>query len=625
MTTIHDLTTEIHHQLERLSQLTDEIGYSEIEKKEKADAVLESVKGFVETQIEHVVKEKENIIKEAESTQKSILSFKKLMGEFASNKVVLDPSLSLQVNLTHLQQEKNGVEQRYNERLSHVKELYIQLEEYKTSMQDFVNINMEEQVDVSSLAVNALEEEIGRCEQEYTSRKDMVERGVKQISNLFAMLGIDPDTPQDLAIEQYSRESDPEKKSQLCHQFVSNENLQYIAIRAEQLLEMKQHIESRKEQITASIKHLWHRLNMEEDETCERFLMENRGLTRQELQNYEDEHNRLLVLKQDRVGDFIQTAREELKALWDQLYYSQSQREQFQPAFVNDDSLLSDAILEAHEDEISKLQLQVEDSAYILERIQKHMKLKSEVEEFEATTRDPNRLFSKGQRDPGRLLREEKFRKRISRELPKVTKELEGSLLEYEAMKGHAFLVHGKPYFDVIYEQDLASDSDKLVSHSRNLTISSQDNEKLPTTPRTPKRGIETRQPMTSPRAAKSVRRLFNTPQTHRSKSFHFSSTTTNELAVPTKIEVTGSILHQVRASNLKHHQQKVIRKGHIFDEEEEEEVENKAPPVPVKRNLNSSRKRVSVESQSESDDGLYLGIFDDGPELSDMSDLDDA
>lgn len=113
------------------------------------------------------------------------------------------------------------------------------------------------------------------------------------------------------------------------------------------------------------------------------------------------------------------------------------------------------------------------------------------------------------------------------------------------------------------------------------MTISSQDNEKLPTAPRTPKRGIETRQPMTSPRAVKTVRRIFATPQTHRSKSFHFSSE-----AVPAKIEVTGSILHQVRETNLKSHKQKVIRRGHIFDEdedeEEEEEVENKAPVLTV-------------------------------------------
>lgn len=104
-------------------------------------------------------------------------------------------------------------------------------------MPDFVkiNIDMTEQVDVSSLAFNALEEEIGRCEQEYADRKDMVERGVKQISSLFAMLGIDPDTKHDLSIELYYRESDPEKKAQLCQQFVSNESLQYIAIRVEQV------------------------------------------------------------------------------------------------------------------------------------------------------------------------------------------------------------------------------------------------------------------------------------------------------------------------------------------------------------------------------------------------------
>lgn len=38
----------------------------------------------------------------------------------------------------------------------------------------------------------------------------------------------------------------------------------------------------------------------------------------------------------------------------------------------------------------------------------------------QASMSDPNRLFGKGQRDPGRLLREEKFRRRIAREMPKV-------------------------------------------------------------------------------------------------------------------------------------------------------------------------------------------------------------
>lgn len=274
--------------------------------------------------------------------------------------------------------------------------------------------------------------------------------------------------------------------------------------------------------------------------------------------------SRLTSLKQERIGEFILNAREELKELWKQLYYSETQMKQFGPAFVDD---LTESVLEEHENEISRLQLETEDSKYILERIEKHMKLKNEVKEFEATTSDPNRLFGKGQRDPGRLLREEKFRKRISRELPKVIKELEGSLLEYEALKGHPFLVYGKSYFDVIYEQSLEFDTS-----SRNLSSSSQQEqpERLPPSPappRTPKRGIETRQPMTSPRVLKSAKRLFNTPQPNRVKSFQFT-----EVAAP-RIDVSGStILHQVREKNTRHRKQKMIRRGHIFDDDDDDD-----------------------------------------------------
>lgn len=66
------------------------------------------------------------------------------------------------------------------------------------------------------------------------------------------------------------------------------------------------------------------------------------------------------------------------------------------------------------------MQLRLEDHKYLFERVERHMKLVEEVKQFEATTNDPSRLFGKGQRDPGRLLREEKFRKRISKEMPKV-------------------------------------------------------------------------------------------------------------------------------------------------------------------------------------------------------------
>lgn len=104
-------------------------------------------------------------------------------------------------------------------------------------MEEFVNTSMmmSEQVDVSSLAVNALEEEIQRCEIEHASRKESVNIGVKHISNLLAMLAIEPDTPQDRLIEQYHRETDQGIRNELCNQLVTNDNLRYISIRVEQV------------------------------------------------------------------------------------------------------------------------------------------------------------------------------------------------------------------------------------------------------------------------------------------------------------------------------------------------------------------------------------------------------
>lgn len=605
---IKDLTDELEKQLKRLTLIHTEIGYEENLKHEKRIELFSSVGSFIVDQVDKAELEKERIIQDTQSAHNSIVSFKRLMGEFAPNKIVFDESKSLKSNLADLQKQVKEVEERYNTRLVNVKELYVQLEDFKVSLGDFVNTSrlMTTEIDVSSLAVNALEEEIQRCEIEYVNRKESVEDGVKQICNMMVVLGIKPENEQDILIDRYYHETLPNNKMALCNQLVSDTSLRYIATRISQLDQQKQEVEFRKEEITQSLKHLWRRLHVEPQQ-CEIFLMSNRGLTKQELEHYEAELSRLLVLKQERVGDFIQTAREELTALWDQLYYSDSQRRQFQPAFTKE---YSDTILEAHENEVSRLQLETEDSKNILELIEKHMKLKKEIEEFEATTRDPNRLFGKGQRDPGRLLREEKFRKRIARELPKVTKELEGFLLEYEAMKGHPFLVYGKSYFDVIYQENNSQENQKPQQ---------TENEKPMVAPKTPNRGIEPRKPVTSPRAVRTVRHMFNTPQSHRVKSLHLTT-----MESP-KIDNSVSVLHRVRENNIKKHkQQKVIKRGHIFDDDDDEESEeDTTDSIPLVKQHPRKRLAVSRTQQSDSDDNLDLGIFDDGPDLSDMSEID--
>lgn len=163
-------------------------------------------------------------------------------------------------------------------------ELYLQLEEFKQAMGDFVDASMlmANKIDVSSLAVNAIEEEIQRCEVEYIKRKETVDHGVEQIFNLFILLGIQPESDRDRIIEQFHLENDPNEKMHLCNILVSEDFMKYISKRIKELQEQKRQIECRKQEIAANLKHLWNRLHINQQE-CELFLMANRGLTSKEL------------------------------------------------------------------------------------------------------------------------------------------------------------------------------------------------------------------------------------------------------------------------------------------------------------------------------------------------------
>jgi hypothetical protein len=158
------------------------------------------------------------------------------------------------------------------------------LEEFKEAMGEFVNTDMLKSidVDVSSLAVNALEEEIQRCENEYIQRKEQVDEGVKQTLSLLVTLGIEAESDRDRIIENYYRETDPTEKMHLCNILVSLDFMAYLKKRTAELDEQKRQVAYRKEEITHSLKQLWHRLHIDSHE-CEVFLMANRGLTRKEL------------------------------------------------------------------------------------------------------------------------------------------------------------------------------------------------------------------------------------------------------------------------------------------------------------------------------------------------------
>lgn len=181
------------------------------------------------------------------------------------------------------------------------------------------------------------------------------------------------------------------------------------------------------------------------------FLNSNRGCGVRQINEFDDELARLNELKRQNLHLFVEDARCKLQELWDALYMSEDEMLEFTPAFSD---VYSDALLEAHEREITRLEALKEQRAPTLALMERHRTLVSERDELAAASQDASRLMMKPQkgekRDPGKLLREEKMRKRIAKELPKVTADLRKALEQWEDEWGRPFYVHGERYLDII-------------------------------------------------------------------------------------------------------------------------------------------------------------------------------
>lgn len=221
-----------------------------------------------------------------------------------------------------------------------------------------------------------------------------------------------------------------------------------LQARRDKLVDEKRHREHKVKELKTTIEGLWDRLGVEELDR-KRFLAGTRGCGLRVINELEAEMDRLNELKRQNLHLFVEDARYKLQALWDNLYFSEEEMLEFTPAFSD---VYSDALLSAHEGEIARLEALKEQRLPTLQLIDKHRSLIKDREDLAASSQDASRLMLRGQkgekRDPTRLLREEKMRKRITKDLPKIEAELRKTLERWEDDYGRPFLVHGQRYLD---------------------------------------------------------------------------------------------------------------------------------------------------------------------------------
>lgn len=294
--------------------------------------------------------------------------------------------------------------------------------------------------DLSASYFTKLDNEFTRVYDEYSHRLESVKKLAEDIVHLWAELGT-PQAQTDSSIVKHFRDA-PEQLG--LHQ----QDIQRLQTKRDKLNEEKRSRERKIRDLRAMVEELWARLNIEEADR-KRFLAKNRGCGLRAINEFEAELDRLNELKRQNLHVFVEDARYKLQALWDELYFSEEEMLEFTPAFSD---VHSDALLSAHEAEIARLEVLKEQRAPTLLLIDKHKSLIKDREDLTASSQDASRLLAKSskgeKRDPTRLLREEKMRKRIAKDLPKIEIELKKTLERWEDEYGRPFLVHGVRYLD---------------------------------------------------------------------------------------------------------------------------------------------------------------------------------
>lgn len=302
------------------------------------------------------------------------------------------------------------------------------------------NTSVPPNFDLSPSYVARLDNEFTRVYEEYNRRIHLVKVTSEEIIKLWAELGT-PQAQTDSTIVKFYREA-PEQLG------LHDTDLAKLKSKRDKLVDEKKNRERRLNELKSAVEGLWVRLGVDERDQ-KAFLAANRGCGLRTINEFQEELNRLTELKRQNLHLFVEDARCRLQELWDSLFYSEEEMLDFTPAFSD---VYSDALLEAHEAEIARLEAIKEQRAPTLDLITRHKTLIEERDALAASSQDASRLMARGnkgeKRDPGKLLREEKMRKRIAKELPKLEADLRKVLEQWEDEYGRPFLVHGERYLD---------------------------------------------------------------------------------------------------------------------------------------------------------------------------------
>lgn len=256
---------------------------------------------------------------------------------------------------------------------------------------------------------------------------------------------------------------------------LNDEHISYLQKFADFLQRRKDIKQKKYDAYLTSCTDLWTKLG-ETQEYVDIFLAANNTLSDVSLLNFKLELNKLYVKRLEHIENFISDARKSIEKLWDQMHYSDSQRMPFK--YYNYDARVDvtdkETVLSEHEEELKRLTEEYSKLEPVLTLWDQITDLLKDLAFLKESSRNSSRLLSKDSCKI--LLNEEKIRKNINKNLPKLVCSLKAGTISYNKSAREPLQIDGEDLLEKLNqietEHNLGASRQRRVISSNSSTSS---------------------------------------------------------------------------------------------------------------------------------------------------------
>ncbi|XP_042311099.1 protein regulator of cytokinesis 1-like isoform X2 [Sceloporus undulatus] len=255
-------------------------------------------------------------------------------------------------------------------------------------------------------------------------------------------------------IRQYNKEIGHTPDGTLENEILSDEecicltkkNLEDLQLLIHQLQVKKESLTASREVLMKEVQLLWDRLQWPEEKREALTRKTSKCSISEAINMWEEELMIMEDLKKEKLKEITLKVRQELESYWEKCCFSDEQRAAFQPFY--EDSY-SEELLNQHDEQLMKMKNMYEKNKPLFDSVQKWETTLNRFIELEKKSTDPSRLLNRG----GNLLKDERERSKIQKQLLKLGEELKKNIENWEKENDSCFLINNQRFLDTMSHQ----------------------------------------------------------------------------------------------------------------------------------------------------------------------------